>query len=214
GIGPIFARRLVTTFSDTVFEIIEKEPQRLLQVEGIGPKRAERIIAGWSDQKVIREIMAFLQGHGVSTSRAVRIYKTYGADAIPLVTENPYCRWTRGRQNHFGQFAAKDSSSEGGVGGVVRPDGAGGEAAGREHGIDRQDHSSLARGGSEARWIQERRGQSAGMRTSGCRRDFDGGCAADGFAHKSAAAQFGPGSGRRRGPATVSRSGTGAGRHH
>jgi exodeoxyribonuclease V alpha subunit len=71
GIGPIFARRLVTTFSDTVFEIIEKEPQRLLQVEGIGPKRAERIIAGWSDQKVIREIMAFLQGHGVSTSRAL-----------------------------------------------------------------------------------------------------------------------------------------------
>src|ERR1017187_96732 len=67
-------------------------------------------------------------------------------------------RWTRGRQNHFGQFAAKDSASEGGVGGVVRPDGAGGEAAGREHGIDRQDHSSLARGGSEARWIQERRG--------------------------------------------------------
>ena len=91
GIGAIFARRLVSTFSDAVFEIIEKEPQRLLQVEGIGPKRAERIIAGWSDQKVIREIMAFLQGHGVSTSRAVRIYKTYGADAIPLVTENPYC---------------------------------------------------------------------------------------------------------------------------
>ena len=91
GIGPVFARRLVTTFSDAVFETIEHEPQRLLEVEGIGPKRAERIIAGWSDQKVIREIMAFLQGHGVSTSRAVRIYKTYGADAIPLVTENPYC---------------------------------------------------------------------------------------------------------------------------
>src|ERR1019366_7667551 len=67
-------------------------------------------------------------------------------------------RRTRGRQNHFGQFTAKDSSSEGGVGGVMRPDGEGGEAARREHGIDRQDHSSLARGGSEARWIQERRG--------------------------------------------------------
>ena len=91
GIGPVFAHRLMTSFGDVVFEIIEHEPQRLLQVDGIGPKRAKRIIAGWSDQKVIREIMAFLQGHGVSTSRAVRIYKTYGADAIPVVTENPYC---------------------------------------------------------------------------------------------------------------------------
>jgi len=89
GIGPAFAQRLVSAFSETVFEVIEHAPQRLLEVEGIGPKRARRITASWSDQKVIREIMAFLQGHGVSTSRAVRIFKTYGADAIPLVTENP-----------------------------------------------------------------------------------------------------------------------------
>src|SRR6202795_2580433 len=90
GIGPTVAQRLVSAFSDTVFEVIEHAPQRLLEVEGIGPKRARRITASWADQKVIREIMAFLQGHGVSTSRAVRIFKTYGADAIPLVTENPY----------------------------------------------------------------------------------------------------------------------------
>jgi len=81
---------LVSAFSETVFEVIEHAPQRLLEVEGIGPKRTRRITASWADQKVIREIMAFLQGHGVSTSRAVRIFKTYGADAIPLVSENPY----------------------------------------------------------------------------------------------------------------------------
>ena len=91
GIGPIFAQRLVSAFSEAVFEVIEHEPQRLLEVEGIGRKRAERITASWADQRVIREIMAFLQSHGVSTSRAVRIYKTYGADAIPRVSENPYC---------------------------------------------------------------------------------------------------------------------------
>src|SRR5258708_19695193 len=90
GIGPTFAQRLVGAFRETVFEVIEQAPQKLLEVEGIGPKRARRITASWADQKVIREIMAFLQGHGVSTSRAVRIFKTYGADAIPLVSENPY----------------------------------------------------------------------------------------------------------------------------
>jgi exodeoxyribonuclease V alpha subunit len=90
GIGPAFAQRLVSAFNEAVFEVIEHAPQRLLEVEGIGPKRARRITSSWADQKVIREIMAFLQSHGVGTSRAVRIFKTYGADAIPLVTENPY----------------------------------------------------------------------------------------------------------------------------
>ena len=65
-------------------------PERLRTLDGIGPKRVERITAGWADQNAIREIMVFLQSHGVGTSRAVRIYKTYGADAIPLVSENPY----------------------------------------------------------------------------------------------------------------------------
>lgn len=85
GIGPIFAQRLVSTFGEAVFEVIEHQPNRLLEVEGIGKKRAERITASWADQKVIREIMAFLQSHAVSTSRAVRIYKSYGYDRAGCV---------------------------------------------------------------------------------------------------------------------------------
>jgi len=90
GIGPHFAKKLVKAFGEDVFDVIENEPDRLLKLHGIGPKRIERITSGWADQKAIREIMVFLQSHGVGTSRAVRIYKTYGADAIPLVSENPY----------------------------------------------------------------------------------------------------------------------------
>ncbi len=90
GIGPVYARKLVRAFGDAVFDVIEQEPDRLRQVTGIGPKRARRIVAGWADQKVIREIMVFLHSHGVGTSRAVRIFKTYGADAIPVITANPY----------------------------------------------------------------------------------------------------------------------------
>ena len=90
GIGPIYATKLVRAFGAAVFEMIEQEPARLREVTGIGPKRAERIVAGWAAQKVIREIMLFLHANGVGTSRAVRIYKTYGADAVPLITENPY----------------------------------------------------------------------------------------------------------------------------
>jgi exodeoxyribonuclease V alpha subunit len=90
GIGPIYARRLVQAFAEAVFDVIEAQPERLRDVAGIGPKRAERIITGWADQKIIREIMIFLHSHGVSTSRAVRIFKTYGADAIQILSENPY----------------------------------------------------------------------------------------------------------------------------
>jgi exodeoxyribonuclease V alpha subunit len=90
GIGPHFAKRLVKAFGEAVFDVIEQQSERLIEVGGIGPKRAARITTAWADQKAIREIMVFLQSHGVGTSRAVRIYKTYGADAIPLVTENPY----------------------------------------------------------------------------------------------------------------------------
>jgi len=90
GIGPVYARKLVRAFGEQVFEIIEQEPARLREVTGIGPKRAGQIIAGWAEQKVIREIMLFLHSNGVGTSRAVRIYKTYGADAVQLISENPY----------------------------------------------------------------------------------------------------------------------------
>ena len=90
GIGPHFAGRLVAAFGEAVFDVIERTPQRLLEVDGIGKTRLGRITAGWSEQKAIREIMVFLQSHGVGTSRSVRIFKTYGADAVPLVKENPY----------------------------------------------------------------------------------------------------------------------------
>jgi exodeoxyribonuclease V alpha subunit len=90
GIGPIYAKKLVRAFGEAVFDVVEQEPSRLREVTGIGPKRAERIIAGWAEQKVIRDIMLFLHSNGVGTSRAVRIYKIYGADAVRLISENPY----------------------------------------------------------------------------------------------------------------------------
>jgi exodeoxyribonuclease V alpha subunit len=90
GIGRHFADQLVKRFGERVFEVIERAPERLLEVEGIGKTRRQRITSGWAEQKSIREIMVFLQSHGVGSSRAVRIFKTYGADAIPLVRENPY----------------------------------------------------------------------------------------------------------------------------
>jgi exodeoxyribonuclease V alpha subunit len=90
GIGPVYARKLVRAFGEAVFDLIEREPERLREVTGIGPKRAERIVAGWAEQKVIREIMLFLHSHGVGTSRAVRIYKTYGPEAVRVVSEDPY----------------------------------------------------------------------------------------------------------------------------
>jgi len=90
GIGPIYAKALVKAFREHVFDVIEQAPVRLQDVDGIGPKRAESIVAAWADQRAIREIMIFLHSHGVGTSRAVRIFKTYGADAIRLISENPY----------------------------------------------------------------------------------------------------------------------------
>src|SRR5467141_4044096 len=82
GIGPAYARKLLRAFGSQVFDVIEAEPHRLREVAGIGPKRADGIATGWAEQQAIREIMIFLHANGVGTSRAVRIYKTYGADAI------------------------------------------------------------------------------------------------------------------------------------
>jgi exodeoxyribonuclease V alpha subunit len=90
GIGPAYAKKLVQAFEDDVFRIIEEEAEKLRQVAGIGPLRTQKIIKGWADQKVIREIMLFLHSHDISTARAVRIYKTYGPEAIKVITENPY----------------------------------------------------------------------------------------------------------------------------
>src|SRR6516165_7679912 len=90
GIGPVYAKKLVRAFGEAAFDVIEQEPPRLREVTGIGPRRAAGIIAGWAEQKIIREIMLFLHTNGVGTSRAVRIYKTYGVDAVQLISENPY----------------------------------------------------------------------------------------------------------------------------
>ncbi|MBV8616541.1 MAG: ATP-dependent RecD-like DNA helicase [Acetobacteraceae bacterium] len=90
GIGPVYAKRLVRAFGEGVFDLIEQQPDRLREVSGIGERRAARIIAGWAEQKVVREIMLFLHAHGVGTARAVRIFKTYGADAVQVMSENPY----------------------------------------------------------------------------------------------------------------------------
>src|SRR5262249_51802073 len=90
GIGPVYARKLVEKFGEKIFEIIDGVSARLEEVEGIGPARRKRIKEAWAEQKFIREIMVFLHSHGVSTSRAVRIYKTYGEPAIEKVRATPY----------------------------------------------------------------------------------------------------------------------------
>ncbi|HEX2556434.1 MAG TPA: ATP-dependent RecD-like DNA helicase [Microvirga sp.] len=90
GIGPAMAKRIVAAFGDGTFEIIEAQPERLTEVSGIGHMRASRIVSGWAEQKAVREIMIFLHSHGVGTARAVRIFKTYGHEAIKVMTEDPY----------------------------------------------------------------------------------------------------------------------------
>jgi exodeoxyribonuclease V alpha subunit len=90
GIGPVYARKLVKAFGVKVFDVIETEPDRLREVTGIGSMRARRITDVWAEQKVVREIMVFLHSHGVGTARAVRIFKTYGADAVQVMADNPY----------------------------------------------------------------------------------------------------------------------------
>lgn len=90
GIGQVYARKLVRAFGENLFDIIETRPERLKDIPGIGPKRVEQIIEAWAEQKAVREIMVFLHSHGVGTTRAIRIYKTYGNDALQIMSENPY----------------------------------------------------------------------------------------------------------------------------
>jgi exodeoxyribonuclease V alpha subunit len=90
GIGPVFAKRLVEAFGGDTLKVIEETPGRLAEVEGIGPIRRQRITTAWAEQREIREVMLFLQGHGVSPAYAVKIFKTYGQAAIATVRENPY----------------------------------------------------------------------------------------------------------------------------
>jgi exodeoxyribonuclease V alpha subunit len=90
GIGRVMAQRLVRHFGLDTLDIIDRTPERLTEVEGIGPVRSEHIRAAWIEQREIKDVMVFLQSHGVSTTYAIKIYKAYGNRAIAVVTENPY----------------------------------------------------------------------------------------------------------------------------
>jgi exodeoxyribonuclease V alpha subunit len=90
GIGPKMAERIVDHFGQATLEVIEQQPGRLIEVPGLGPKRTAMITAAWEEQRAIKEVMVFLQGVGVSTSLAVRIYKTYRDEAIDVVRREPY----------------------------------------------------------------------------------------------------------------------------
>lgn len=90
GIGPVYAEKLVNYFGTQILEIIDKDPERLREVPGIGKGRVEKITTAWHDQKEISNIMIFLQDKGVSTAYATKIYKKYGQQSIARLQENPY----------------------------------------------------------------------------------------------------------------------------
>lgn len=85
GIGPVIAERIVDHFGVDTLDVIEERPERLIEVQGLGPKRTKMIGAAWEEQKAIKEVMVFLQGVGVSTSLAVRVYKKYGDASVSVV---------------------------------------------------------------------------------------------------------------------------------
>jgi exodeoxyribonuclease V alpha subunit len=90
GIGPVMASRIVKKFGEKSLEIIDQNPHELHQVEGIGRKRIEMIARAWKEQKEIRDVMVFLQGHGVSPAFASKIFKKFGWESISIVSKNPY----------------------------------------------------------------------------------------------------------------------------
>ena len=90
GIGPVMGGRIVDAFGEATFDVIDAQVERLTEVPGIRPTRAERIAATWDEQRHVREVMAALQGHGVSTSLAVRIYKKFGNDSAAVIAREPY----------------------------------------------------------------------------------------------------------------------------
>ncbi len=90
GVGPVTAKRIVQRFGADTLRVLDEEPERLREALGVGPKRAASLAKSWEEQKQIREVMLFLQSHGVSTNLAVKIYKAYGDDALQVVQEDPY----------------------------------------------------------------------------------------------------------------------------
>ncbi len=90
GIGAHFSERMVACFGEDTLHVIDKTPERLLDIEGIGPRRLARIVEGWREQQAVREVMTFLLGHGVSPTYALKVYRTYGDDSIAVLQSNPY----------------------------------------------------------------------------------------------------------------------------
>ncbi len=90
GIGAHYAKKIVATFGERTLNVIDESPQFLSEIKGIGPKRIERIRRSWQEQKGVRNILVFLQSYGIGSNRAVRIYKTYGDQAVEVVKQNPY----------------------------------------------------------------------------------------------------------------------------
>jgi exodeoxyribonuclease V alpha subunit len=109
GVGPVCAKKLVARFGERILEVIEHESARIEEMDGIGPLRRRRIKAAWIEGKAVREIMVFLHSHGVSTSRAVRIHKTYGDEAIERVRRDPY---TLARDIHGIGFKTADQIAQ------------------------------------------------------------------------------------------------------
>lgn len=90
GLGPVMAKRLVARFGLETLDVIDHQPERLVEVEGIGSVRSRRIREAWRQQRQVRQVIVFLQGHGVSTHHAVKIYKQYGDESLRVVSEHPY----------------------------------------------------------------------------------------------------------------------------
>jgi exodeoxyribonuclease V alpha subunit len=110
GIGPVYAERIVKCFGLETLEVIDKEPDRLLEVPGIGAKRVEKIKECWKDQQSIRDVMVFLRGHGVSPSYAQKIFKNYGDKSIEKVRANPF---QLAKEIHGIGFKTADSIAQG-----------------------------------------------------------------------------------------------------
>ncbi|MFT5365606.1 MAG: exodeoxyribonuclease V alpha subunit [Candidatus Latescibacterota bacterium] len=90
GVGPVTAKRIVNYFGEESLAVIEGDPERLAEVDGLGPKRAKLIVKAWAEQQEIHNVMLFLQSHEVGTGYAVKIWKKYGQEAVSLIQDNPY----------------------------------------------------------------------------------------------------------------------------
>ena len=90
GIGPVYAKKIVDRFGSETLEVIDKTPERLREIDGLGKKKIRQLTESWNAQRSIREVMVFLRSHGASPGYAQKIYKQYGDESIAKVKENPY----------------------------------------------------------------------------------------------------------------------------